>query len=85
MTEMLRNNRIMRLVREGLSYADVADMIPCSRSVVAGVVCRRRATKPNPKKVCNRKQFGESLSIVQASRDCGVTEFSFRKRNGIND
>jgi transposase len=85
MANKARNVEIMRLVRNGFSYAQVAKKVGCSRSVVAGVVCRSRTDRPNPDKVQHAWRYGAAKSIVQAARDEGMRETAFRMAMGLRE
>lgn len=85
MANKARNVEIMRLFRDGFSYAQIADKVGCSRSAVAGVVCRCRVDPPNPEKVQHAWRYGAAKSIVQAARDEGMKETAFRIAVGLDD
>lgn len=79
-----RIQRIMWLFEAGNSYGAIAKIMNCSRSAVAGVICRNRKHAPDPSKVLHAWRYGAASSIVQAAREARQDEKTFRRVNGLD-
>jgi len=84
MANKVRNVEIMRLFEAGNSYGEISEIIGCSRSAVAGVICRNRKNTPDPSRVLHAWRYGSANSIVQAAREARQEEKKFRKMMGLN-
>ena len=76
--------RIMRLRAEGLTYAQVASIIGCSRSAVAGAVARMRTDDPASLAGNNKPIAGfPSQSAARRSLGIGLGGRDYAKFNHI--